>query len=102
MGLIVRGVRVHPTLGARPDPVDVLVEGDRIAAIRPPGVLPTPSGAEPSTSTARVGSCAGSSSRTSTSMPCSRKASPATTGAGPSSRASRSGASAWEASPART
>ncbi|MFI5225268.1 MAG: amidohydrolase family protein, partial [Candidatus Limnocylindrales bacterium] len=43
MGLIVRGVRVHPTLGARPDPVDVLVEGDRIAAIRPPGILPTPS-----------------------------------------------------------
>jgi cytosine deaminase len=44
MGLIVRGARVHPTLGLRPDPVDVLVEGDRIAAIRPAGELPAPSG----------------------------------------------------------
>jgi cytosine deaminase len=42
MGLIVRGVRVHPTNGARPDPVDVLVEGDRIAAIQPPGRIPEP------------------------------------------------------------
>jgi cytosine deaminase len=42
MGLIVRGVRVHPTKGARPDPVDVLVEGDRIAAIQPPGRIPEP------------------------------------------------------------
>ena len=42
MGLIVRGVRVHPTKGSRPDPVDVLVEGDRIAAIAPPGRIPEP------------------------------------------------------------
>jgi cytosine deaminase len=42
MGLIVRGARVHPTLGLRPDPVDILVEGDRIAAIRPAGELPAP------------------------------------------------------------
>jgi cytosine/creatinine deaminase len=40
MGLIVRGARVHPTLGLRPDPVDVLVEDDRIVAIRPAGELP--------------------------------------------------------------
>ena len=44
MGLIVREARVHPTLGARPSPVDVLVEGDRIVAIRPPGELPAPTG----------------------------------------------------------
>jgi cytosine/creatinine deaminase len=43
MGLIVRGARVHPTLGLRPDPVDILVEGDRIVAIRPPGELPAAS-----------------------------------------------------------
>src|SRR4051794_5912418 len=33
MGLIVRDARVHPTGGARPEPVDVLVDGDRIARI---------------------------------------------------------------------
>jgi cytosine deaminase len=44
MGLIVRGARVHPTLGLRPDPVDILVEGDRIAAIRPAGELPAAAG----------------------------------------------------------
>jgi cytosine deaminase len=44
MGLIVRGARVHPTLGLRPDPVDILVEGDRIAAIRPAGELPAGAG----------------------------------------------------------
>jgi cytosine deaminase len=44
MGLIFRSVRLHPTLGARPEPVDVLVEGDVITAIRPPGELPSPSG----------------------------------------------------------
>lgn len=41
MGLIVREARVHPTGGRRPDPLDVLVEGDRITAIRPVGELPT-------------------------------------------------------------
>jgi cytosine deaminase len=46
MGLIVREARVHPTLGARPLPVDVLVEGDRIVAIRPPGQLRSPTGAD--------------------------------------------------------
>ena len=46
MGLIVRGARVHPTLGLRPDPVDVLVEGDRIAAIRPAGDLPATSASD--------------------------------------------------------
>jgi cytosine/creatinine deaminase len=44
MGLIVRGARVHPTHGAHPEPVDVLVEGDRIVAIRPAGQLPSPTG----------------------------------------------------------
>jgi len=39
VSLIVRQARVHPTGGNRPEPVDVLVEGDRIAAIRPPGEL---------------------------------------------------------------
>ena len=37
MGLIVRDARVHPTAGANPDPVDVLVEGDRIEQIAPRG-----------------------------------------------------------------
>lgn len=46
MGLIVRGARVHPTLGQSPDPVDLLVEGDRIVAIRPAGELPAPSAAD--------------------------------------------------------
>src|SRR5450756_1768359 len=39
MGLFVREVRIHPTGGRRPVPVDVLVAGDRIAAIRPIGEL---------------------------------------------------------------
>jgi cytosine deaminase len=40
MGLIVRDARVHPTAGTRPEPVDVLVDGDLIVAIRPRGELP--------------------------------------------------------------
>ncbi|MEP6639969.1 MAG: cytosine deaminase, partial [Chloroflexota bacterium] len=39
MGLFVREVRIHPTAGRRPDPVDLLVAADRIAAIRPIGEL---------------------------------------------------------------
>jgi cytosine/creatinine deaminase len=39
-GLIVRNARVHPTLGQPVEPVDVSVEGDRIAAIRPAGSVP--------------------------------------------------------------
>jgi len=39
MGLFVREVRIHPTGGQRPQPSDVLVVGDRIAAIRPVGEL---------------------------------------------------------------
>ena len=39
MGLFVREVRIHPTAGRRPAPVDVLVAGERIAAIRPLGEL---------------------------------------------------------------
>ncbi|MGI8872621.1 MAG: cytosine deaminase [Candidatus Limnocylindria bacterium] len=35
MGLIVRNARLHPTNGQAGEPVDVAVEGDRIAAIRP-------------------------------------------------------------------
>jgi cytosine deaminase len=34
MGLIVRDARLHPTGGLGPEPVDVLVDGERIAAIR--------------------------------------------------------------------
>ena len=37
MSLIVRGARLHPTAGRRPEPVDVLVEDDTISAIRPAG-----------------------------------------------------------------
>jgi cytosine deaminase len=37
--LLIRDARVHPTRGGRPEPVDVAVEGDRIAAIRPRGTL---------------------------------------------------------------
>ena len=40
-GLIVRNARVHPTLGDPVDPADVLVEGDRIEAIRPAGAIPS-------------------------------------------------------------
>jgi cytosine deaminase len=39
-GLIVRNARIHPTLGRPVDPTDVLVEGDRIGAIRPAGAIP--------------------------------------------------------------
>ncbi len=39
MDLLIRDARVHPTRGGRPEPVDVAVEGDRIAAIRPRGTL---------------------------------------------------------------
>src|SRR5947207_630086 len=41
MGLIVRDARVHPTSGASPEPVDVLVEGDRIEQIAPRGQIRT-------------------------------------------------------------
>jgi cytosine deaminase len=37
MGLIVRDARLHPTAGANPEPVDVLVEGARIEQIAPRG-----------------------------------------------------------------
>ena len=37
MGLIVRAARVHPTWGARPEPVDVHIRDGLIAAIRPHG-----------------------------------------------------------------
>ena len=33
--LLVRDARLHPTGGLRPEPLDVLVEGERIAAIGP-------------------------------------------------------------------
>src|SRR5512143_3494143 len=39
MGLFVHEVRIHPTGGRRPVPVDLLVAADRIAAIRPLGEL---------------------------------------------------------------
>ena len=39
-GLIVRNARVHPTLGRQVEPADVLVDGDRITAVRPPGTIP--------------------------------------------------------------
>ncbi|MFL5679428.1 MAG: cytosine deaminase [Chloroflexota bacterium] len=39
MGLIVRDARVHPTGGARPEPVDVLVDGDRITRIAERGAI---------------------------------------------------------------
>jgi cytosine deaminase len=39
MGLIVRDVRVHPTAGRRPEPVDVRVADDRIEAFAPRGAL---------------------------------------------------------------
>jgi cytosine deaminase len=39
-GLIVRNARVHPTQGRSVDPSDVLVEDDRIVAIRPAGAVP--------------------------------------------------------------
>ena len=39
MGLFVREVRIHPTGNGSPAPMDLLVAGDRIAAIRPVGEL---------------------------------------------------------------
>ena len=39
-GLIVRNAIIHPTLGRSPDPSDVFVDGDTIAAIRPAGAIP--------------------------------------------------------------
>ena len=39
-GLIIRNARIHPTLGRAVEPADVLVEGDRIAAIEPAGTTP--------------------------------------------------------------
>ena len=39
MDLIVRNARLHPTGGTHPEPVDVGVAGDRIAAIRPAGEI---------------------------------------------------------------
>ena len=44
MPMLVRDARLHPTRGLRPEPVDLLVEGDRIAAIRPRGSV-APAGA---------------------------------------------------------
>ena len=38
-GLLIRDARVHPTRGRAVDPSDVLVEGDRIVAIRPAGTI---------------------------------------------------------------
>jgi cytosine/creatinine deaminase len=38
-GLIVRNARVHPTFGRAVEPVDIAVEDDRIAAIRPAGAI---------------------------------------------------------------
>jgi cytosine deaminase len=40
LDLVVRNARLHPTGGTQPEPVDVGVEGGRIAAIRPRGQLP--------------------------------------------------------------
>ena len=40
-GLLVRDVRVHPTRGRSVEPSDVLVDDDRIAAIRPAGTIPS-------------------------------------------------------------
>ncbi len=37
MSLLVRDARVHPTRGLHPEPVDLVVEGDRIASIRARG-----------------------------------------------------------------
>ena len=37
MDLFVRDVRIHPTAGRRPEPMDVLVSDGRIASIRPAG-----------------------------------------------------------------
>ncbi|MDQ3871512.1 MAG: cytosine deaminase [Chloroflexota bacterium] len=37
MALIVRDARLHPTGGLRPEPLDLVVEDDRIASIRPRG-----------------------------------------------------------------
>jgi len=39
VALIVRDARLHPTTGLASEPVDVLVDGDKIAAIRPRGDL---------------------------------------------------------------
>jgi cytosine/creatinine deaminase len=39
MDLIVRDARLHPTHGLRPEPVDLLVQDQHIAAIRPRGEL---------------------------------------------------------------
>lgn len=36
-GIIVRNARIHPTSGRDVEPVDVSIEGDRIASIRPAG-----------------------------------------------------------------
>jgi cytosine deaminase len=40
-GLLVRDVRIHPTRGRSVEPCDVLVDDDRIAAIRPAGTIPS-------------------------------------------------------------
>ena len=39
MDLLVRDARLHPTRGSRPEPVDLAVAGDRIAAILPRGEI---------------------------------------------------------------
>ena len=48
-GLIVRNARLHPTTASDSALRDVLVEGDRIAAIRPAGIDPAPTAATSST-----------------------------------------------------
>jgi cytosine/creatinine deaminase len=40
MDLVVRNARLHPTGGESPEPVDLGVEGERVAAIRPRGTIP--------------------------------------------------------------
>ncbi len=39
-GLIVRDARIHPTFGRPVETADILVDGDRIEAIRPSGTIP--------------------------------------------------------------
>ena len=40
MSLIIRGARLHPTLGTEPALVDIALDGDRISRIRPSGDIP--------------------------------------------------------------
>jgi cytosine deaminase len=45
-GLIVRDARIHPTFGRPVETADILVDGERIAAIRPSGTIPADGRAE--------------------------------------------------------